>query len=255
MPEDVQAVLGLEPGEMAVGQVPVAGLRRAVEGEAQPMSHRRMGAVAADQPVRGKRLALAVRLAQHGFDAVAQFLEALQRDGAFDLDALLLEAFLQDTLGVALGDHQCIGVGALDIVEADPRDDVPAVGHLRAMRLQAGRQERLDVAAMVEQLEGAAPQHQRLRLVGSFGVLVDDADRNAVARELICHRQADGAGSRNENSYTRRHSMPPIFARFQRGVSRGTARVSARLLRRVGEYQLRSQRRTDRDYRSFGSSR
>ena len=107
--------------------------------------------------------------------------EALQRDGALDLDAALGELLLEDALGVALGDHQRVGIGAVDVVEADPRDDVLAVRHLRAMRLHAGRQERIDVAGMVEQLQRAAPQHQGFRLVGPFGRLVDDADRDAVS--------------------------------------------------------------------------
>ena len=154
---------------MAVRQIPVAGLGRAVEGEAQPVPHGRMGAVAADQPVRCQRLALAARLAQHRLNLVALIGEALQPHGALDLHASLRELLLEDTLGVALGDHQRVGVDALDIVEADARDHVLAVGHLRAVRLHAGRQERLDVAGMVEQLQGATPQHQGFRLVGSFG--------------------------------------------------------------------------------------
>jgi hypothetical protein len=133
------------------------------------MPHDRMRAVAADQPVRRERLALATRLAQHRLDPVALLFEALQGNSAFDLDALLCEALLEDTLGVALGDHQRVGVGAVDVVEADPRNDVLAIRHLRAMRLHACRQERVDVAGMVEQLQSAAPQHQGFRLVGSFG--------------------------------------------------------------------------------------
>ena len=61
MPEDVQMVFGVETGDVAVSQRPVRLERRALERETQPVPHRRMGAVAADQPVGLQRFAFAVR--------------------------------------------------------------------------------------------------------------------------------------------------------------------------------------------------
>src|SRR5262249_22307136 len=87
MPEEMQAVPRLEPADHAVGEIPVAGLRGALEGEAQPVTHCRMGAVAAQEPIRRQRLAFAIGLAQHRLHLVALLAEALQGDGAFDLDA------------------------------------------------------------------------------------------------------------------------------------------------------------------------
>ncbi len=98
VPEDVQAILRIEAGEVAIGQQPVAGLRGSVEGEAQPMPHGRMGAVAADQPVRRERFGLAAGLAQHGLNLRALIDETVQRDIALDRDAALAEVLFQNTL-------------------------------------------------------------------------------------------------------------------------------------------------------------
>ena len=40
MPADVQMVLGLQPADMDVGEIPVAVLRAALEGEAEAMARR-----------------------------------------------------------------------------------------------------------------------------------------------------------------------------------------------------------------------
>ena len=93
---------------------------------------------------------------------------------ALDLDAPAGEAFLEHALGLALGDHQGVGIARVDAVHGDARHDVLAVRELRAMSDVAGLEERLDVAAMFEKFQRARPQHQRLGFVGPRRGLVDD---------------------------------------------------------------------------------
>ena len=74
----------------------------------------------------------------------------------------------------------------------------PPAMMLAPCTLKPGLNESRAAAHAVEELEGAAPQHERLRLVGSRGRLVDDPDADAVARQLRRHRQPHGTGADDE---------------------------------------------------------
>src|SRR5262249_35090966 len=133
---------------------------------------------------------------------------------AGDLDAELFEIALQDPLGLALWDHEREGIGALDVVQGDVGDQLLARRHARAMADDAGRAEAIDDPGPLEELEGAAPQHQRLGFVGAGGGFVDDTDRHAIARQLAGHGEPDGsrAGDEHRNLFRHWKSPPGIAA-------------------------------------------
>src|SRR6185437_13748853 len=74
-----------------------------------------------------------------------------------------------------------------------------AIRDLGAVALEADGQELVDITGVVEQLERAAPQDQRLGLVGALRRLVDDTHGNAVTSQLVGQREADRAGANDEN--------------------------------------------------------
>jgi hypothetical protein len=117
------------------------------------------------------------------------------------------QPLLQDALGLALRDHQRVGKAAVDRIEADPGDDLLAGRDLGAVCGEAGRQEPVDIARVVEQLERATPQHQCLGLVGPRRRLVDDAHRHAMPHQLVGKRQPDRTGAGDQDRRTVGHLM------------------------------------------------
>ena len=62
---------GLFSFQLHVGEHPVVRLGLAVEGDAKPMPHGAMGAVAANEPKRPNRLRTAIRAPETGLDMIA----------------------------------------------------------------------------------------------------------------------------------------------------------------------------------------
>ena len=209
VPEDVKMIGGIEPGDMPVGQGPVGLQGRALEREAQPVPHRRMGAIATDQPADIERLVFPARLCEGGLDRRTLVAEAGQFDRPLDRDAGGGQPLLQHALGLALRDHQRIGEPAVDQVERDFGHDLPTGRDPGAACRHSSRQEGVGVPGIVEEFERAAPQDQRLGLVGALRRLVDDANGNSEADEFVGERQADGPGARDEHFRFVRHPTLP----------------------------------------------
>ena len=70
--------------------------------------------------------------------------------------------------------------------------------------LEPGLDKRRAAAHAVDEFERAAPEHERLRLVGSRRRLVDDPDADAVARQFGRHRQPHGAGADDKHFWFHR---------------------------------------------------
>jgi hypothetical protein len=123
--------------------------------------------------------------------------------------AATLQMRLEQALGFRLRQHQRIGMRALDAGKADPADQ-PAAGHnVGRVDLQPGRDQRLRGARAVEQLQGPAPQDERLRLIGAPRRLVDDPDGNPIARQFGRHGQSDRPRPNHQRLQTHRSPRDP----------------------------------------------
>ena len=216
----------LEARQMDVGQHPVAGQRVALELHADAMPHAAVRPIAADQPVGEDGFLATVGVVQLDGDPASLRLEAGQLDPALDLDPKAAQVRLQQALGLALRQHQRVGMGGVDRVETDMRDPPGAGGDVDRDHLAASGSERSAAAHAVEQLERAAPHHQRLRLVRALGRLVDDADRHPVACELGRHGQSHRAGTHHEHACLHLHAS--IRPARRRGGYHDRCRVAER---------------------------
>jgi hypothetical protein len=111
VPEHRQLIrLRPDTREMHVGQNPVARQRVALELHPETVPHGAVGAIATDQPSGLQRLLAPVRVTQGGRDLVRSGDEPRQFDLALHLQPAGTQMLPQQALGLALGEHERVGV-------------------------------------------------------------------------------------------------------------------------------------------------
>lgn len=198
------------------------GMVSPVKGGAQGVAHDAVRAIASGEPVRMRRLFAAIGVSKHRFDAIRSEFERRGLRAAFDGDAEALKSLFKQALGVRLGQHQRIIVGArhgfhFDVTDhaAIRSDDIDAVD--LEPRLDERRRSRVPP---VEQFERAAPQHKRLRFVRTLRRLVDNAHWNPVAGQFAREREPHRA--RADDQYGRVHwRSPDLATRARRFIRTG----------------------------------
>ena len=154
-----------------------------------------MSPVAPDQPIRRHGLLVPVGVPQHRFHAVGTALECGEFHPTLNVNAQIVESFLEQALGLGLREHQRVRIGALHALHADSAHDLVTRDEVDRLGLEPGVDERGRSAAPVQQLEGPAPHDEGLGLVGPLRRLVDDADGHTIACKLGGQCHPDRAGT------------------------------------------------------------
>ena len=189
---------------MHIGEDPVARQGLAFKLHSEAVAHRAVGAIATDQPGGLDGFLMPVRTTQDRHHTVVLRSEPNQLDLPLNPHAEGGQVLLQQPFGLALRQHQRIGMRRLDRIQPDMSDLAAARDNVSAGHFDPGPDEGGAAAHAVDQLQRAAPQHEVLRFVCVSARLVDDANRHAVASQFRGHRQSDRAGTDNENTLDHR---------------------------------------------------
>jgi hypothetical protein len=125
------------------------------ELEARLLAHRRVRAVASDEPRRANRLLAAVRGAQARDQAGVVLLVADELDSAFDRAAELAEPIREHLLGLALRQDEDVRKSRLELLEARLYDRASVREHGDAIAPHAARDHCIRDVEIVEDLERA----------------------------------------------------------------------------------------------------
>ena len=191
----VQVVPGLDVTE----HEPLAH-ERALESGADERADAAVPAVRPHDPAHGGRLGRAVRSPQARADRLGVLVEGRELDAPLDVDAQLVEAFAEHTLGLGLGRGQRVGKGAPHAVEADVGELATVGVHRHPAGPDAGLEEPVRDAHQVQHLETARVHQQRPGLDGRLCQLVDDAYVDAAPRELARGDEAHGPGADDQDA-------------------------------------------------------
>src|SRR4051795_6964859 len=185
---------GIDLKDLQVGDVPT------LEWDAKPLAHTTAGAVAADDPAAPDDDRAVAGLAPRPDRAALRVETDIDRlTIPLDRRAERQEAIRQDALRHVLLDHQRTWVGAVD--PAKPRGPkVASVGvEVDRSKLVRGAPHGRADAQIVERFGAARPDHGRARLRLGSGRPVQDAHRQAVPPQPDRQREADRAGSDDDD--------------------------------------------------------
>ena len=178
-----------------VGEAERLGVLPSREPDPGPVADGGVHAVGADE-VAGADLGAVLR---GGGDAFSVLVEVDEGERAAYVTTELGEALEEDALGDGLGDHQCVGEVAGQVVEADRHQHLVAVTDGEARRLDALLDEALGDAELGEDLQGAGVDDRGPGGVVPAGLVVDDGDVDAGRGQLGRDREPGGAGAGDED--------------------------------------------------------
>ncbi|TKW51916.1 hypothetical protein CTA1_2960 [Colletotrichum tanaceti] len=195
--------------DLGVAEDVLLRVLRPIERHVGAVADDAVGAVAADDVLGTHNLFLGGggggggALYESGAGADTVLLDFFGRDAALDGAAVDLQLAEHGGLGVGLGDPQGqreAGVIEAEIVKGAGDDVAPVAVDVDAGALCAGGEHGLgDVRVSVEQLLRAALDGEGARLVRGLGELVDDAEGDALDRELEGEGEARRAGADDED--------------------------------------------------------
>ena len=171
---------------------------RALEGNAGLLPHRAVHAVAADNPAAVDWGRGSVHVQCRG-DAFPGWLEAQQLGRSLHATARLFERGKQQALRPVLRVHEREGIVALDFREVDRHERPVAIADPEDRHLHAGLRELCRDAQRLEDFQRARMDHARPRGLGGVAVPVDDQRVRATASKLGGQREADRAGTDDED--------------------------------------------------------
>jgi hypothetical protein len=165
-------------------------------------------AITRGEPCEPRGLGATIGVGERGGDAVGVLGEGAESDAHLGLYAERRDVTLENRFGVVLRDHQDVGVGGLDAADIEADEQVLARENVGGVDLVALGNQVVADAGAVEQLECSCPDGAGPRLGAAHAHLVDQTNRHAVAGQFQRHREADGAGTGNEDSVGHRELSP-----------------------------------------------